>query len=102
MKRYAAKADDNQPTITKIFRSYGIQVVYTHTAGKGFPDLIVTYNRKDRKVEVKFGDKASFTEAQLQFYSEWRGAPIVVVQNEDDAHKFAQDFTGTQLSCHTK
>lgn len=94
--KYAARIDPNQPEIVKVLRAYGIQVVHTHTAGKGFPDLIVSYNKRDRKVEIKDGSKASFTDAQVQFYSEWKGAPIVVLMSVDDAHKFAQEFTETK------
>jgi len=85
--RRAARIDDNQPAIVKLFRSLGCSVACTHTAGDGFPDLVVGQWGVNALVEVKDPEKPpskrTLTQAQVKFHDGWRGTAFVVETDQD-------------------
>ena len=83
--RRAAKVDANQAEIVSVLRDAGCMVRSLASAGDGIPDLLVGYDGKLHLLEVKDGDKPpsaqSLTEAQIDFFLEWQGYPVHVVNN---------------------
>ena len=84
MSRRAAKVDANQSSIVSAFRTMGATVALTHSAGEGFPDLVVGYRGVNLLVEVKDGSlppsARKLTGPQVKFHNDWRGQ-ICVVKN---------------------
>lgn len=87
LSKYNCQVDANQRFIVDILRKRGFQVVPMHTAGKGFPDLIVAKAGQCWLVEVKDGAKR-LTDAQTIFHSKWVGPSIQILRSEDDALRF--------------
>jgi len=85
---YAKKVDLTQKEIVAALRKLDCYVLHLHTVGKGCPDLLIGIDGKTYLVEVKKDDKAKYTEAQLKFMTEWRGAPVVRLNSEKDAIAF--------------
>lgn len=85
----AARIDANQPEIIKALRSVGCSVQPLHTVGDGVPDLLVGFRSRTVLMEIKDGSKPpskqALTPDQVQWHSEWRGSPVEVVRNVDDA-----------------
>lgn len=97
--RRAAKIDENQNRVVKALRSYGCLVAVLSGAGvPGLPDLLIAApgNRRLGLVEVKDGDKPqskrTLTDAQVEFWDEWKGTPMAIVESEDDALRFARSL----------
>lgn len=88
MSNYRKCVDKNQERVVQILRARGFQVKHTHMLGQGFPDLIVSKNKKMGLVEVKDGAKAKLTPPQEKFISSWTGPEIVIIRNDEDALKF--------------
>jgi Holliday junction resolvase len=88
--RRAAKIDSNQPEIVEALRAIGASVATTHTAGKGFPDLVVGYGAVNYLLEIKDGSLSpsarKLTSDQVEFHAAWRGQ-IEVVESIDDAFR---------------
>lgn len=86
MRRFAARADSNQPDIVKALREIGAAVVPTHTAGQGFPDLVVAYGGRTLLLEVKDPTKPlrdqRLTPAQKIFHEAWTGEIHIVFTPE--------------------
>lgn len=89
MPRYAAKIDDNQPEIVAAWRAVGASVLLLHRVGEGCPDTLVGFRGESHLVEIKDGDKIpsarKLTKHQVKFHREWRGSPVHVVKNVDEA-----------------
>lgn len=85
--RRAAKVDDNQPEIVKAFRQMGASVQHLHTVGKGCPDLLVGFRRRNLLVEVKDGSKSpsrrKLTQDEADWHAAWRGRVHIVETFED-------------------
>ena len=64
---YAKRVDVNQKEIVKTLRDFGASVVDLSKVGHGVPDLLVGYAGLTILVEVKSSEKATFTDAQLEF-----------------------------------
>ncbi|WP_282091326.1 hypothetical protein [Epibacterium ulvae] len=81
-RRYAARADANQPQIVSALRRAGATVTATHAAGQGFPDLVVGYQGNNFLLEVKDGSKPpserQLTPDQRDWHRDWRGQKAVV------------------------
>lgn len=86
MRRYAARADGNQPEIVKALRAIGAAVVPTHTTGQGFPDLVVAFGGRTVLIEVKDPSKPlsdqRLTPAQKEFHAAWTGEIHIVFTPE--------------------
>jgi Holliday junction resolvase len=88
----AKRTDQNQKEIVKTFRGLGCSVFDTSSVGKGYPDLNVGMNGQTYLIEVKRDDKASFTPAQLEFQRTWLGAPVVRINNPQEAIDFVKNM----------
>jgi hypothetical protein len=88
MVRRAAKVDANQTEIVDAFRSMGVSVLITSSAGDGFTDLVIGWGGITVLVEVKDGNKApserKLTPKQQDLHTSFLGA-ITVVENTDQA-----------------
>ena len=89
MPRYAAKVDDNQDEIVAALRGVGASVLLLHRVGEGCPDTLVGFRGDDFLIEIKDGNKIpsarKLTKHQVKFHAEWRGSPVHVVKNVDEA-----------------
>lgn len=83
VRRTAAKRDKNEPDIVRALKSIGAVVV--KVSEKGAPDLIVGYLGKTYLLEVKREDGGKLTEAQDAWMKVWRGGPVPIVRNAEDA-----------------
>ena len=87
---YAKRVDKNQAEIVEEFRKLGFNVYITSHVGRGFPDIMVGYgNTHTILVEIKSSEKAKFTEAQSEFMKNWKGGPVVRIDNIEGVHKLA-------------
>ncbi len=86
--RHKARVDDNQPEIVRAFRRLGCSVAHTHQLGKGFPDLIIGFMKKNFLIEIKDGSKIpskqKLTDDELEFHNAWLGN-IHIIKSEDEA-----------------
>ncbi len=87
--RKAAKIDTNQPEIVAALRAVGALVHPTHTAGAGFPDLVVKFREVIYLLEVKDGSlspsRRKLTPDQEVWHGVWRGPCVAVVNSVDEA-----------------
>jgi hypothetical protein len=106
--RRAARVDAPQKEIVKALRDYGCLVAHTHTVAGGFPDLVVASppgtdgRRRVGLVEVKTPQAAKRkdndrTNEQIEFWENWKDAPMALVTDVDGALRFARmlAFEGT-------
>jgi hypothetical protein len=85
MTYYKKRVDENQRAITHTFIAMGASVLNLSTVGRGCPDLLVGYRGNSVLVEVKNGEKATFTDPQIKFMQEWRGGPVSRVDSVEAA-----------------
>lgn len=87
--RRAAAVDENQHAIVAALRAAGATVQSLAEVGKGVPDLLVGYRRATYLLEVKDGAKVpsaqKLTADQLSWHAQWRGLPVHVVHDVDEA-----------------
>ena len=90
MRRFA-RTDENQPTIVKVLRKHGCDVLILAAVGNGCPDLLVSrpyYPHHYFLLEVKNPDKPiadqQLTPDQVEFHAKWKG-PIHIVKTVDEA-----------------
>jgi len=73
----AKRVDDNQQEIVKQIRRLGITVVHLHTIGKGCPDLLLGFKKKNFLIELKDSKKTTsqkkLTDDEKEFFDTWRG-----------------------------
>lgn len=81
--RRAAKIDDNQPEIVEALRKVGASVQSLAAAGKGVPDLLVSFRGVNYLLEVKM-EKGKLTDDQVKWHQMWQ-APIYIVRSVEDA-----------------
>ena len=85
------KVDANQKIIVAAFRQMGATVLHLHMVGKGCPDVVIGFNRKNYLVEIKDGDKPpsarKLTPDEVEFHNTWRGQ-VAVVESVADAVDF--------------
>jgi Holliday junction resolvase len=92
MSKYARRVDINQKAIVEHLRSMGMSVFHLHTQGMGCPDLLCGINGQTYLIEVKRDEKASFTPAQLEFQRTWKGAPVIRINNPQEAIDFVKNM----------
>lgn len=86
LKRWAAKADVNQPEIVAALRKAGATVWHI-----GWPmDLLVGFNDRTLVLEVKRDAKARHTDDQLTFLRTWTGGPVATAHDADGALRAAR------------
>jgi hypothetical protein len=78
------KVDANQAAIVQTFRQLGATVEDLHGVGGGFPDLLIGFMGENVLVEVK-EEKRELQDNQKEWGQLWRGGPVIVVHNEDEA-----------------
>jgi hypothetical protein len=83
------RTDNNQRLIMNAFKKLGYSVFDVSVLGRGFPDLIVSKNRKNFLIEIK-NEKGKFTEVQLKFYKYWQG-DIFCIKNYNDLEMFIRN-----------
>lgn len=88
-RKYAARADANQPDITHALRSAGCLVQTTHMIGRGFPDLLICYRGVMALVEVKNGD-GKLTPDEAAWHDKWRDAPVYICRGVEDVPALLQ------------
>ena len=79
------KRDANEPEIIDAFKAHGFDVVRVDEP----TDLILGYAGSTFLVEVKNGEKAPLTKAQVEFFGKWRGQSAIV-RSVDEAIEFAK------------
>jgi hypothetical protein len=81
------RTDANQTAIVSAFRKCGASVAITSALGKGFPDLVVGYRRRNFLVEIKDGSKPpsaqKLTPDETKWHDAWRGQ-ITIIRSVDD------------------
>ena len=84
--RRAARIDSNQPEIVAALRRYGCSVAFTHTVGKGFPDLVVGTCSTNLLFEIKNpAGKNKIGESQRDFAATWKGGPVFHAHTVEEA-----------------
>ena len=82
--RARPRKDKNHAAIVNALRGVGATVADTSALGGGIPDLLAGYKGVNVWIEVKDG-AGSLTEDQLEFIAKWRGTPVRVCRNTDEA-----------------
>lgn len=75
----AANVDANQPAVVAALRAAGASIEHLHAVGKGVPDLLVGFERRNYLLEVKNAAAGGkLNDEQLVWHRSWRGHAIVV------------------------
>lgn len=82
IKRYRARKDVSQDAIVATLRSMGASVYVT--SDKGIPDLLCGYRGVTILAECK-SKRGKLTPSQDEFISEWRGSPVYILHDADEA-----------------
>lgn len=88
----AKRVDINQKAIVEQLRSMGVSVFHLHEVGKGCPDLLVGMNDVTYLVEIKKDAKATFTPQQIEFQGNWKGSPVIRINNTEEAIAFVKNM----------
>lgn len=87
--RRRGKVDRNHREVVAALRQIGATVQSLADLGKGVPDLLVGFRGRDVLLEVKDGSlppsKRNLTPDEAKWSEAWRGAPVTVVLNAEDA-----------------
>jgi len=81
--RRARKVDANQREIVAALRAAGCSVEVLSDVGRGVPDLLVGYDRRNILMEVKVPDEA-LNQLQFEWHGYWRGQ-VTTVATVDEA-----------------
>lgn len=83
-----SRVDSNQKYIVDGLRKFGATVLHTHTLKNAF-DILVGYEGKDFKMEIKDGKKPpsqrKLTTGELKFKNEWKGSEYHIVMSLEEA-----------------
>ena len=83
-----AKVDANHLQIVMALRTYGATVQSLAAVGKGCPDLLVGFQKRNYLMEVKDGRKTEsrkqLTKDQVFWHDDWNGL-VYIVYSVDDA-----------------
>jgi hypothetical protein len=83
-----SRVDSNQKYIVDGLRKFGATVLHTHTLKNAF-DVLVGYEGKDFKMEIKDGKKPpsqrKLTPGELKFKNEWKGSEYHIVMSLEEA-----------------
>ena len=91
MPRYAAKRDRSEPGIVKVLRQCGFCAELMDQP----VDALVSFRGKIWLVEFKTGRKGygkALNENQQTFADRWKGPPIVVLHDEQEALDWAVEM----------
>lgn len=96
-KKYAYNKDSNHEEIVAQFRHLGYEWLELARAGHGVPDGVVSTTTRPKEmwlVEIKRGNKADFTQDQLDFMRRWRGKEVIAIRCKEDV-TFFHEFIAT-------
>jgi Holliday junction resolvase len=79
------RADKNQKEIVDKLRDAGVSVLILSQVGKGCPDLLLGYNRKNYLVEIKT-EVGKLKAEQKAFMNKWHGRPVVVARSINEIY----------------
>ena len=83
-----SRVDSNQKYIVDGLRKFGATVLHTHTLKNAF-DILVGYEGRDFKMEIKDGKKPpsqrKLTSGELKFKNEWKGSEYHIVISLEEA-----------------
>lgn len=82
----AKRTDSNQGEVVTAFRQLGYSVAFTHTIGRGFPDICVGKNGRTHLIEIKTR-KGQLTPQEDEFHKSWKGS-IAIIRGIDDVIAF--------------
>lgn len=94
---YARRTDTTQAEIAATLERLGYSVSLTFREGKGFPDIVAGKRKRTHLIECKSGIKALYTDDQVRFNAEWRGAPIVRLDSMEEAIRWDKKEYGNEL-----
>lgn len=81
------RVDRNQKFIVQALRKIGATVWHTHEAGKGAPDIVVGFRRRNYLFEIKDPEKPPskrrLTEDERCFHYGWQGQVDVIHSFEE-------------------
>ena len=80
------KRDSNQKEIVRALKEIGCSVTDLSMVGSGCPDLCVGRNRQTFLLEIKTAT-GKVKPNQVNFATEWKGHPVVVVRSVNEALK---------------
>lgn len=93
--RRAARTDENHAEIITAFRALGFAVSDTSRLGKGFPDAVISRQKKTAVVEIKDGKKPpsarKLTADEKRFKETWSGVHLIV-ESLDDVERIGQGW----------
>lgn len=92
--RFGRQKDVNQKPITEVLIKRGFCVVDLSGCGKGIPDMLVSDQWDMCLVEVKDGEDKKLTEAQVIFWKNWYGKPLVRINSVEEALAFQMQRGG--------
>jgi hypothetical protein len=84
--------DTTHHPIAEVLEAFGWKVIDTSAVGPlvpGFPDMTIGLGGITDLVQAKTGDKAPYTDAELEFAENWRGRPIVNLPSKQAAIEWA-------------
>jgi len=104
LHRRAAKRDDSEASIVDRLKALGAGVV--RVSGENVPDLLIGWRGMTLLAEVKTG-KAKLKPGQVEFASNWRGAPVATLRTPEQAQDWllsqgnvvVRVATAEQLAC---
>jgi hypothetical protein len=98
MKKYGAKKDANHKEVMDVIRQF-VAVHDLSRAGYGIPDGLAFINDQWELFDIKnpktsYG-KRGLNERQKKWVADWRGGPVYLIHDVDEAQRFAKgDFAG--------
>lgn len=85
---HTRKVDSNQADLVKQIRKIpGVSVLHIHVVGKGAPDIIIGYRKRNFLIEIKDPAKCKsqkkLTILEDQFHNTWKGQVYTAETFED-------------------
>lgn len=86
MARLNGRVDGNQKQITKELRAAGCTVAILSNLGKGIPDILVGYGKRNYLVELKDPaqpkSKQKLTPDEVAFFETWKGGCLIATTTQ--------------------
>lgn len=87
----AKRVDKNQKEIVEQLRILGYNVEYTYMIGKGFPDVVISFENLFT-IPIEFKSKGGkLTEDEEKFHNRYKGY-IITAYNLEDVIKGVKEF----------
>lgn len=88
IRGFSGRKDVNQKPITEVLKKRGFCVLDLSACGRGVPDMLVSDCHDMCLMEVKDGEDKKLTEAQVEFWKNWYGKPLIRINSVEEALKF--------------